>query len=92
MSSGRTRIAKWATEIDWPAALDAYFEEHDAILTGGAARSPALCVIDESAATTDALWRVEQTIDDPAGDHDWRIRADVDLAASAEDGAAGDLA
>ena len=27
-------------------------------------------------------------IDDPAGDHDWRIRAEVDLRASAEEGAA----
>jgi hypothetical protein len=34
------------------------------------------------------VWRVEQTIDDPAGDHDWRIRAEVDLAASAEEGVA----
>ena len=34
------------------------------------------------------VWRVEQTIDDPAGDHDWRIRAEVDLDASAEEGAA----
>lgn len=32
-------------------------------------------------ATMDA-WRVEQIIDDPAGDHDWCIRAQVDLAAS----------
>ena len=31
---------------------------------------------------------LEQTIDDPAGDHDWRIRAEVDLDASAEEGAA----
>ena len=34
------------------------------------------------------VWRVEQTIDDPAGDHDWRIRAEVDLDASAEEGTA----
>jgi hypothetical protein len=34
------------------------------------------------------VWRVEQTIDDPEGDHDWRIRAVVDLAESAEAGAA----
>ncbi len=74
-------------DVDWPAALDAYYDEHDAILTGGPARSPALCVIDESAAA-DGVWRVEQTIDDPAGDHDWRIRAEVDLEASAEQGAA----
>ncbi|QEV98819.1 DUF3516 domain-containing protein [Microbacterium caowuchunii] len=74
-------------DIDWSTALDAYFDEHDEILTGGPARSPALCVIDESDAAA-GVWRVEQIIDDPDGDHDWRIRAEVDLAASAEEGAA----
>lgn len=71
----------------WPDVLDRYFDDHDEILTGGAARSPALCVIDESSAS-DGVWRVEQIIDDPAGDHDWRIRAEVDLEASIEEGAA----
>ncbi len=74
-------------DADWSAALDAYFDEHDAIGTGGAARSSAYVHIDESAAS-DGLWRVEQTIDDPAGDHDWRIRAEVDLAASEDEGTA----
>ncbi|MDJ1113899.1 DEAD/DEAH box helicase [Microbacterium dauci] len=71
--------------VDWPAALDAYYDDHDEILTGGPARSPALCVIDESDA---GVWRVEQIIDDPVGDHDWRIRAEVDLAASVDEGIA----
>ncbi|MDX2377479.1 DUF3516 domain-containing protein [Microbacterium sp. LRZ72] len=75
-------------DVDWPAVLDAYYAEHDEILTGGAARSPALCRIDEADAAASGLWRVEQTIDDPAGDHDWRIRAEVDLAASEEEGSA----
>jgi hypothetical protein len=74
-------------DVDWPAVLDAYFAEHDEMLVGGAARSPRLCVIDESAASS-GQWRVEQTIDDPEGDHDWRIRAVVDLEASADVGAA----
>ncbi|MCC4908491.1 RNA helicase [Microbacterium sp. cx-59] len=74
-------------EIDWSAVLDAYFDEHDEILTGGPARSPALCAIDESDAAA-GLWRVEQILDDPDGNHDWRIRAEVDLAASAEEGTA----
>lgn len=74
-------------DIDWPTVLDRYFDEHDTIGTGGAARSSALVEIDESAAA-DGVWRVEQTIDDPAGDHDWRIRAEVDLAASEEEGTA----
>ena len=72
-------------DADWPAALDDYFDEHDAILVGAAARSPQLCAIDES---DPSVWRVEQTIDDPAGHRDWRIRAEVDLAESAEEGEA----
>ena len=71
----------------WPDALNSYYAEHDEILTGGPARSPRLVTIDESDAAS-GIWRVEQTIDDPAGDHDWRIRAEVDLEASAEEGAA----
>ncbi len=80
-------LAALDPDVAWSEALDAYFEDHDAILTGGPARSPALCVIDESDAAT-GIWHVEQTIDDPEGDHDWRIRADVDLEASAEEGSA----
>ncbi|WP_347977630.1 DUF3516 domain-containing protein [Microbacterium sp. ProA8] len=75
-------------DVDWPAALDAYFDDHDEMLTGGAARSPRLVTVDETDAAASGVWRVEQTIDDPAGDHDWRIRAVVDLAASEESGTA----
>ncbi|WEG09123.1 DUF3516 domain-containing protein [Microbacterium horticulturae] len=75
-------------DVSWPAVLDEYFAEHDAILVGGPARSPRLCAIDESGAESSGQWRVEQTIDDPEGDHDWRIRAVVNLEASAEAGAA----
>lgn len=71
-------------DAGWPEVLDRYYDEHDQILTGGPARSPRLCEITEDT----AVWRVEQTIDDPNGDHDWRIRAEVDLAASVEEGAA----
>ncbi|MBW9095537.1 DUF3516 domain-containing protein [Microbacterium jejuense] len=74
-------------DVDWAAALDAYFDDHDEILTGGAARSPRLVTVDESDAAS-GVWRVEQTIDDPAGDHDWRIRGVIDLAASEEAGTA----
>ena len=74
--------------IDWPGILDRYYDEHDEILTGGPARSPRLCLIDRSDAGAAGIWRVEQVIDDPAGDHDWRIRAEVDLAASVDEGTA----
>ncbi|KRB37123.1 DEAD/DEAH box helicase [Microbacterium sp. Root180] len=75
-------------DADWPAALDAYFDEHDELLTGGPARSPRLVTIDETPAAASGLWRVEQTIDDPEGNHDWRIRGEVDLPASEEAGTA----
>jgi hypothetical protein len=68
----------------WDAALDAYFAEHDEILTGADARSPQLLLIEQGASE----WKVRQIIDDPAGDHDWGISATVDLAASDEAGEA----
>ena len=71
-------------DAGWPEALDAYYDEHDEILTGGPARSPRLVQIDEAPGE----WRVEQTIDDPDGHHDWRIRGVVDLAASEDAGTA----
>ncbi len=74
-------------DAGWPEVLDRYYDEHDQLLTGGPARSPRLCAIDQTDAAA-GLWHVEQTLDDPEGHHDWRIRADVDLAASVEEGAA----
>src|SRR5690606_31600938 len=68
----------------WTDGLDAYFAEHDEILTGADARNPALLLITEGATE----WTVRQIIDDPAGDHDWGITATVDLAASDEAGEA----
>ncbi|MGW9114488.1 DEAD/DEAH box helicase [Microbacterium sp. NPDC055683] len=77
-------LAALDPDVDWPGALDRYYAEHESIGVSGASRSPAYCRIEEDG----ALWRVEQTIDDPEGDHDWRIRAEVDLEASAEAGSA----
>lgn len=37
---------------------------------------------------TPTLWKVRQILDDPAGDHDWGISAEVDLEASDEAGEA----
>ncbi len=68
----------------WEAAVEPYFEVHDEIGTGADARGPALLIIDEG----QDRWRVRQIFDDPAGDHDWGISAEVDLAASAEAGEA----
>jgi len=62
----------------WADAMDAYFDAHDTVGTGGDARSSAMLMVDEGAAT----WTVRQIFDDPAGDHDWGISATVDLAES----------
>ena len=62
----------------WADAMDAYFDAHDTLGTGGDARSSAMLMVDEGAAT----WTVRQIFEDPAGDHDWGISATVDLAES----------
>ncbi|MFB7844282.1 DEAD/DEAH box helicase [Microbacterium sp. NPDC056052] len=76
----------------WDAALDAYFTEHDEIRTGADARSAALLILDETGGPDHErparAWAVQQILDDPAGDHDWRISAMVDLDASDEAGEA----
>jgi hypothetical protein len=68
----------------WEDALDAYFDEHEDIGTGPAARGPQLLIIDEQP----RVWHARQIFDDPAGNHDWGFSADVDLAASDEAGSA----
>jgi hypothetical protein len=68
----------------WRAALEPYFEEYAEIGAGPDARGPALLMIDEQP----ERWLVRQIFDDPAGDHDWGISAEVDLAASDEAGEA----
>jgi superfamily II RNA helicase len=68
----------------WADALEPYFGEHDEIGTGPDARGPGLLLID----MRPDRWVVRQIFDDPAGDHDWGISAEVDLAASDEAGSA----
>ena len=68
----------------WADAMDAYFDEHGSLGTGGDARGPAMIMITEGA----QQWTVRQIFDDPAGDHDWGISATIDLAESAEQGLA----
>jgi superfamily II RNA helicase len=70
----------------WSDALEAYWEEYEELGTGPDARGPRLLRIEEL--PQDGLWRVRQTFADPAGDHDWGISAEVDLAASAAEGRA----
>jgi superfamily II RNA helicase len=68
----------------WESGIRAYFHEHDAMGTGPDARGPALFQVQEQHGS----WRVRQVVDDPAGDHDWAVVAEVDLAASDEAGTA----
>ncbi|MFI9234929.1 DEAD/DEAH box helicase [Streptomyces sp. NPDC053079] len=73
-------------EDRWGEAMDAYWDEYEDLGTGPDARGPKLLRIEER--PEDGLWRVRQTFADPNGDHDWGISAEVDLAASDEEGRA----
>ncbi|MET8333281.1 DUF3516 domain-containing protein [Streptosporangium canum] len=77
-------LAELAPDVDWGAALDAYYDDHEEIGTGPDARGPGLLRIEAEK----ELWRVRQVIADPAGDGDWGIDAQVDLGASDEEGRA----
>ena len=68
----------------WQDAVQGYFAAYDTLGTGADARGPALLVVDEQP----GRWVVRQIFDDPEGDHDWGIRAEVDLGASDEAGEA----
>lgn len=68
----------------WADAMDAYFDEHGSLGTGGDARGPGMIMVTEGP----QQWTIRQIFDDPAGDHDWGISATVDLADSAEQGIA----
>ncbi len=68
----------------WAAAMAAYYREHEDLGTGPPARGPLLLQIEQQP----TRWLVRQVFDDPSGDHDWAIRAEVDLAASDAEGAA----
>jgi hypothetical protein len=68
----------------WADAMDAYFAVHDDLGTGGDARGPGMLLLEERPGS----WAVRQIFDDPEGDHDWGISAEVDLAESDEQGVA----
>ncbi|WP_091327117.1 DEAD/DEAH box helicase [Geodermatophilus ruber] len=67
----------------WGEVVQAYFAEHAELNTGADARGPALLIWDKA---EPGVWRVRQIVDDPAGDHDWGLDVEVDLAASDEEG------
>ncbi|GLK18914.1 superfamily II RNA helicase [Herbiconiux flava] len=68
----------------WATAMDDYYDVHDSVGIGPHARSAALLILEEQP----TVWRARQIFDDPAGDHDWGITAEIDLAASNEAGTA----
>ncbi|WP_127783353.1 DUF3516 domain-containing protein [Rhodococcus sp. X156] len=69
-------------DVDWAGSLEEYFDDHDEIGTGPDARGPQLFQVEQNPGT----WKVRQVLADPAGDHDWAVLAEVDLAASDEKG------
>jgi len=71
----------WDAEA-WQAALADYFAEHGSIGISQAARGKELIALE----TGPRRWQVRQVLDDPAGDRDWAITAEVDLAATDEAG------
>ncbi|HET9654365.1 MAG TPA: DUF3516 domain-containing protein [Kineosporiaceae bacterium] len=72
----------------WRVALEPYFAEYAELGTGPDARGPALLLVDERPEGRPGIWAVRQVFDDPEGDRDWGIAADIDLAASDEAGEA----
>ena len=76
------------SELQWDEALEAYYAEHDEILTDASARSASMILVDEKPDGAEGVWRVRQIIADPEGDHDWGIAADVLLEDSAREGVA----
>ena len=79
-------------ELDADAGWDAdalaggrrgYFAEYDRHGDGRGRAQPGAAA--RSRPPT-AVWQVRQVFDDPDGDHDWGITAEVDLAASDEVG------
>ncbi len=73
--------AGWDAEA-WREAMADYWAEYADLGVGGTARSAELIRIEPSP----GVWSVRQTFDDPAGDRDWGLSADVDLAASDQAG------
>jgi superfamily II RNA helicase len=68
----------WDAAAHWSSAFEPYFAEHRDLGTGADARSTQWFGLVEAPTS----WRVTQTLDDPAGYHEWALVLDVDLAAS----------
>ena len=69
--------------VDWPAAMDDYFDEYTDVDLGPDARGPEFFRLEDSAGR---VWRVTQIIKDPEGDNAFQLHGVVDLDASDEAG------
>ena len=72
-----------ADSVDWPAAMDDYFDEYDDLDLGADARGPEYFRLGD---TTTRTWRITQIIKDPEGDNAFQLHGVVDLDASDEAG------
>ncbi len=84
----RRAYGQLAERTGWPAhrlaeAMAPYWADHDGIGTDADARSAAHFEITDHPDE----WHVVQILADPAGDHDWRFHARVDLSVAVDDGA-----
>jgi superfamily II RNA helicase len=77
-------LAELDPDTPWEEAMAEYFAEYVDLGVGPDARGPAMLMIDAGR----DKWTVRQIFDDPAGDHDWGISAEIDLAESDQVGAA----
>ena len=69
--------------VDWPTAMDDYFDEYDDLDLGQDARGPEYFRIGDQ---TGRYWEVTQIIKDPDGDNAFQLYGVVDLDASDEAG------
>ncbi|MBA4607814.1 DUF3516 domain-containing protein [Aeromicrobium sp. Marseille-Q0843] len=69
--------------LAWREAIAGYREEYSELGSGAQARGPQLFMVEDE---TRRVWQVRQVFDDPEGDRDWGISAEVDLDASDAEG------
>jgi superfamily II RNA helicase len=79
--------AGWDADA-WADAVEDYLDAHGELATGPDARGPRLLLVDTEPEGRLRTWLVRQVFDDPDGDHDWGISAEIDLDACDESGEA----
>ena len=83
--TSRDRARPWGVDELYELIEPFWQSGHDTMATDQTARSPELFEVDE---TDPKHWVVTQKIKDPAGDLDWQIVGEVDVAESEEQGRA----